>query len=192
MTTRIAKEVRFRKEEMSSADAPPSFSVEEQRSMWYTSVEYRFMRNRDSKLATKLSKKRTDDSMRANGLESPYARDIRKLRVRQAQLSVFLTQEEQWKQGVQDEEVVSRLYKEYSSESVRWAREIGDLCATKAKAYCLPKRERRRGMLMKTFSFSRSGAEESKESPESPRTSPRLVGLSSRKRTPNTTTSRSA
>lgn len=71
---------------------------------WYSSEELKLIRKRDAKVARRLAKNTEEVCLRAHGLESPHAREQRKVRQRKAQLSVLLAQEELWAEQSQQQQ----------------------------------------------------------------------------------------
>jgi hypothetical protein len=131
-SNRRRRTVRFSKTvKVYSAEA----AQDEMADTWIPTMEMRHMRNRDAKLARRLAETNDEDALRSQGLESQASRARRRVRVKQAQLSVLLTQEQLWElpptthQTQKHLELLAKIYAEYSRKSAWAAYNSGVLCS---------------------------------------------------------------
>jgi hypothetical protein len=130
-SSRRRRKVRFSKAvKVHNSDA----TQDEMSDTWIPTMEMRHMRNRDAKLARRLAATNDDDTLRSQGLESEAGLARRRVRVKQAQLSVLLAQEQLWElpaQNTQNQthpESLREIYAEYTRTSAWAAYNSGVIC----------------------------------------------------------------
>jgi hypothetical protein len=117
---------------------------------WFTSREMRRIKDRDAKLARRLSNTIFEDQLQSHGVESECGRNRRKVRVMQGTFCVLLAQEELWDKDKVDPELIARIYSKYTKKSAWAAHESGVICESQVRPYMLLKEDLSRSTITDT------------------------------------------